>query len=1013
METQTDISNLRKTLLSKNIRNNGVLVNGDLDGYRDENLINFKLYNTYKPDELTIIDSVNTIKGKYNLKLYPFFNTNVKTKLISVLKDDNYDVDSELYKLSLNSLTKNRDSFLYTRNKQGQFFLNSPYKISKSKSNYNILDVVEISINEDDGEIFDKNINKSLPKNFSEILLEDTNNKQKEYFFNLISQNKYSSEYGVLNSNSNPYVSEFTSELLSDRFQNKVRSPYYLSLLFDPIATDLFHYDSHDDGLMWVSNKSVGLFSDYDTKSTRFKFRPNSILDKTQELLNSVSLDLGLSHSHVGSIIDQTTKVFREGNKIISRGSAIEKKIYDDNGRVIGSEFSRVWTKNEPYILRSNLIRHKNENKINGSILDSSYDVNIYPKLTQTEAKRYMFSIENLAWKNNVASLPKIEKGGYGGRIMWFPPYDLKLSEQNNAGWDENMFLGRPEPLYTYKHTSRSATLSFKLIVDHPSMLNNINKDTTNIEDLFSNFSSFDALEYSGLSIEDVNEKDYRKLFNNESNFFTKLENKDPIAFKNLKDKIKYFHPAFHSMTPEGFNGRLTFLQQCIRPGDTIKTTDENDALARNTSFGIPPICIISIGDYFNTKVVIRDVNVTYDDSLWDLNAEGIGVQPMTANVTLQMSFIGGSSLSAPIEKLQNALTFNFYANTEVYNQIILPENTVIVEEENSVTQSQEVAEPSIVDDNITNQFLGEIIDDTINYEKLLNETHILLKDFYDLYDSTFNNYINNYGFKLPSIYFSLIYRSKNTFVFNAEREINILGDYSSDTDSSLKLRLRGLLVDYNNNDISSILNLGIADNTKELVNTTLKQLFNSYINNELETFGSNFNNLIRKRNSLLNNFRKLFIINKGIDVKIKNGEILKISLNSFNENTFYENYSDYLDYIITHNYVYNTNKLDETFDFRTDVLNDDLYKYFLKFLLFKNKDVLITEFNKVVSDSTIRGNFANFFTNPNIGFNIGYRQSPEIKSYSDVSYGFADTTNRQDLDDEIRNTNNETIIME
>jgi hypothetical protein len=40
------------------------------------------------------------------------------------------------------------------------------------------------------------------------------------------------------------------------------------------------------------------------------------------------------------------------------------------------------------------------------------------------------------------------------------------------ANWNSNDFLGRPEPIYTYKNTSRTGTLTWKIVVDHPSVLN-------------------------------------------------------------------------------------------------------------------------------------------------------------------------------------------------------------------------------------------------------------------------------------------------------------------------------------------------------------------------------------------------------------------------------------------------------------------------------------------------------------------------------------------------------------
>ena len=53
---------------------------------------------------------------------------------------------------------------------------------------------------------------------------------------------------------------------------------------------------------------------------------------------------------------------------------------------------------------------------------------------------------------------------------------------------------------------------------------------------------------------------------------------------------------------------------------------------------------------------------------VWDLNEEGVGVQPMLAKITLGFNFIGGSDLTGDIARLQNAVTFNYFANTGVYD---------------------------------------------------------------------------------------------------------------------------------------------------------------------------------------------------------------------------------------------------------------------------------------------------------------------------------------------------------
>jgi hypothetical protein len=88
-----------------------------------------------------------------------------------------------------------------------------------------------------------------------------------------------------------------------------------------------------------------------------------------------------------------------------------------------------------------------------------------------------------------------------------------------------------------------------------------------------------------------------------------------------------------------------------------------------NSAFGAPPICVLRIGDFFNTKIAIDQISLKYDDGKFDLNPEGIGIQPMIATVSISFSFIGAHGLAGPVAKLQNALSFNYYANTEMYDE--------------------------------------------------------------------------------------------------------------------------------------------------------------------------------------------------------------------------------------------------------------------------------------------------------------------------------------------------------
>lgn len=185
---------------------------------------------------------------------------------------------------------------------------------------------------------------------------------------------------------------------------------------------------------------------------------------------------------------------------------------------------------------------------------------------------------------------------------------------------------------------------------------------------------------YEGWEVEamknDTGSTNTHALFNKvrydqEYHFFRRVKEETPLIYEKLMDKIKYFDPAFHSMTPEGFNARCTFLNQCTRQGNTVGVSDQNRLSASNMAFGRPPFCVLRLGDFYNQLIVIDNVNIQYDTSggvVWDLNDEGVGVQPMLAQVSLNFTFIGGGSLDGPVRRLQNAMSFNYYSNSELYD---------------------------------------------------------------------------------------------------------------------------------------------------------------------------------------------------------------------------------------------------------------------------------------------------------------------------------------------------------
>lgn len=163
--------------------------------------------------------------------------------------------------------------------------------------------------------------------------------------------------------------------------------------------------------------------------------------------------------------------------------------------------------------------------------------------------------------------------------------------------------------------------------------------------------------------ISELNQK--IKQFNGNTFIEYKIDDNFMRGFEGV-EKFK-FQPCFYSQTPEDFHRRLTFLQQCMRQGKSI---DSNIPNSNNSVFGRQPISILRIGDFFHTKVIFEGMSLDYSmDFPWDLNPEGMGVQPMIADVTLRLKVIGGQSLATPIAKLQNALSFNYYANSTFYNR--------------------------------------------------------------------------------------------------------------------------------------------------------------------------------------------------------------------------------------------------------------------------------------------------------------------------------------------------------
>jgi len=1225
----------------------------------------------------------------------------------------------------------------------------------------------------------------------SDLFIEYMGDGQKRQLFNLLSYSKYAPNYtttarsqntskifnfvdnvgqgvknilGIEAPNGVAYIGDDRGDdvryAMNDFNDRPVRGTFYLSLMFDETQARLFQKTKNigesgkiSGNLTWISKNSKNKlgennssYNDQRSKleeslSTKYGFREDSILGVTQEMLDSMPSNGGEARSHISNVIDQTSRVFGEGDLRISRGSAV-KYVDKFSGEESGVEYCRVWTKDRPYFTMDDTMkRTSNIRKFDDSVLGGDsrvWNINIAPMSNGNKsfdgstnivdnygfgggyyAKKYMFSIENLAWKTSnkegftVQDLPYCERGSNGGRVMWFPPYDLKFSEQNNAKWEENVFLGRPEPIYTYQNTTRSGSISFKVIVDHPSVLNllvrehfknmsdeeadnyihsffagcedvdlyslvrkyttldgndldlitrylnngvtqqmitsykpvidnvtqkkentstqnpvttnngdskesisvslkfindkpsnnssfrsdlpyskyydgftsnfktssvntltstltnlikqyitnpntvtvkndiavlygnsqqpittstsgdtvnktvtelnsvyseldndynvyvdklnkiktdlesnivrsitvNVNSSTSAIADLSYNmrlsyrrtfsivwdvlnrlskvtidetflnklnwtgFSDVDTQQGSNvtkkLSLKDLGydtdgtiefrtiqngenskvdgkddcssnfefkSKDNAKNLNlhapisvkcrksnvdisyvkksqqptdtvvnedpvvtpttrlvevqtpitvkpkkppidvmkriimktlSECYYFKKLEESSPVQFSSLKEKLKYFHPAFHSMTPEGLNARLTFLQQCLRPGDTIPIkgiSDDVDLTARNTSFGPPPVCVIRIGDFYNSKVIINDINISYDDSPWDLNPEGIGVQPMIANVTLQVKFIGGHGLSKPIERLQNALSSNFYANTEMYDERSISTNEKIggkksddytkefLESLNKQQEKQVKPSPSTNDNGKPVEgYIGTLNESTstLSYTTLISDTYTKIDSYFKSYTKSINDINKKYGQHITNLVFSPNYRTINQFdVYESANgtqttTINLFGVYPNGKDYENYVRgLKSVLLKNIEFDISSVsnevFNFNIVPAKIPNSDNILKPYLLTKIGELVDEIGNiKVNDLEEIRNNITQNLDKLnyMVYYVDHDATINKDKYSKATLSGYTSTDFYSKYSNTVNNI-TQNDLIVTNKISNIINF-------------------------------------------------------------------------------------------------
>mgnify|MGYP000103738145 CR=1 FL=1 len=373
--------------------------------------------------------------------------------------------------------------------------------------------------------------------------------------------------------------------------------------------------------------------------------------------------------------------------------NAIEKGVTDGNNTAVNIDKGKLFDKldklrfiyngNEDYRRRYYIFNNK-DNEIDRyqlpfvdetvNILSdklSSYatkedvlrDINSIKSLLNDEFKKYLYiyivSVDNAVIQEKTNKVKEI-----------LNKYNENMDKSEYVGFSKHKDENTGETYYINENETDAKKKNLKWVEELDKDRKPTGKLVLKYIDGVDTRASVEYDEKKGIVNTDNIKGDFNKSrYDQEYYFFRALKDKDRMTYDKVMEKIQYFDPAFHSMTPEGFSARLNFLNQCMRAGNTVTASDGSYAKsANNLAFGRPPFCVLRLGDWYNQMIVIDNISINYDPLVWDLNEEGIGVIPLIANVSMSFKFIGGGDLGGPVRRLQNAMSFNYYANGRLYD---------------------------------------------------------------------------------------------------------------------------------------------------------------------------------------------------------------------------------------------------------------------------------------------------------------------------------------------------------
>jgi hypothetical protein len=272
---------------------------------------------------------------------------------------------------------------------------------------------------------------------------------------------------------------------------------------------------------------------------------------------------------------------------------------------------------------------------------------------------------------------------------------------------------------------------------------------------------------------------------------------------------------------------------------------------------------------------------------VFDINPEGIGVQPMIAKVSLGFDFIGGSGLAGPIEQLQNALSFNYYANTEIYDERAIATEDTSERDEKIVGKIIPSASAPLTTAQIPNDISnrgGETIGTTISanantegtvetgeidYNNLIGELSTNTKEFFNTIYNKLKSIkdVSNYGI-LQLVNYERKYFDGDISEYSSPTTLNIYGK-PDDVEKLLKNlvdkavkdckdNLSPVLREIVNNPLySNAAQRQVRNKMEEILVTRYAEINDAIIGpiNDLTSYQENFNYTFRKTDVVISKF--------------------------------------------------------------------------------------------------------------------------------------------------------------